>query len=168
MKGQNRANGVTVALKSGKLQAVWVGKAGSTADVIFDVTGYFTTGATGLRYYPITPIRDLDSTSGKGLSGSFISGTARVLTVGGLGGVPTDAKGISGNLTLLRPTSAGYGFIAPTISGTPASSTLNSTTGLTVANGFDVALSSGKLSIIWMGTTGSKANFSLDVTGYWK
>ena len=49
-----------------------------------------------------------------------------------------------------------------------ASSTLNSTTGLTVANGFDVALSAGKLSIIWMGTTGSKANFSLDVTGYWK
>ena len=48
------------------------------------------------------------------------------------------------------------------------SSTLNSTTGLTVANGFDVALSSGKLSIVWMGTTGSKANFSLDVTGYWK
>jgi hypothetical protein len=168
MKGQNRANGVTVALKSGKLQAVWVGKAGSTADVIFDVTGYFTTGATGLRYYPITPIRDLDSTTGKGLSGSFATKTARTLTVGGLGGVPTDAKGISGNLTLLKPTSAGYGFIAPTISGTPASSTLNSTTGLTVANGFDVALSSGKLSIIWMGTTGSKANFSLDVTGYWK
>jgi hypothetical protein len=37
-----------------------------------------------------------------------------------------------------------------------------------VANGFDVALSVGKLSIIWMGTTGTKANFSLDVTGYWK
>ena len=168
MKGQNRANGVTVALSGGKLQAVWVGKAGSTADVIFDVTGYFTPDATGLMYYPITPVRDLDSSTGNGLSGSFLTKTARTLTVGGLGGVPTDAKGISGNLTLIKPGSAGYGFIAPTISGTPASSTLNSTTGLTVANGFDVALSVGKLSIIWMGTTGSKANFSLDVTGYWK
>ena len=165
MKGQNRANGVTVALKAGKLQAVWVGKTGSTADVIFDVTGYFTSGTSGLRFYPITPIRDLDSTTGKGLSGSFASGTARVLSVAG---VPTDAKGISGNLTLIKPGSAGYGFIAPTIVGAPTSSTLNSTTGLTVANGFDVALSAGKLSIIWMGTTGSKANFSLDVTGYWK
>ena len=163
--GQNRANGVTVALKAGKLQAVWVGKTGSSADVIFDVTGYFTAGAGGLRFYPITPIRDLDSTTGKGLSGSFTSGTARVLTVAG---VPSTAAGISGNLTLLKPGSAGYGFIAPTITGAPTSSTLNSTAGLTVANGFDVALSAGKLSIVWMGTTGSKANFSLDVTGYWK
>ena len=168
MAGQNRANGVTVALKAGKLSAVWVGKPGSSVDVIFDVTGYFTAGTGGLRYYPISPVRDLDSTTGKGLSGSFATKTARTLTVGGLGGVPTDAAGISGNLTLLKPGSAGYGFIAPSIVGAPASSTLNSTTGLTVANGFDVALKSGKLSIVWMGTSGSHANFSLDVTGYWK
>ena len=42
--GATVANGVTVALKSGKLEAVWDGTAGSSADVIFDVTGYFTAG----------------------------------------------------------------------------------------------------------------------------
>jgi hypothetical protein len=168
MAGQNRANGVTVALSGGKLSAVWMGKAGSTADVIFDVTGYFVSGAGGLKYYPITPVRDLDSSIGTGLAGTFATGTARPLTVAGLGGVPADATGISGNLTVLSPSSAGYGFIAPTIVGSPTSSTLNSTTGLAVANGFDVAMSAGKVSIIWMGTVGSHANFSLDVTGYWK
>ena len=166
--GQNRANGVTVALKAGKLQAVWVGKTGSTADIIFDVTGYFTPGLGGQWYHPITPIRLLDSSTGKSLSGSFASKTARNLVVGGMGVIPVGAAGISGNLTLLTPSSAGYGFIAPTIPGAPTSSTLNSTTGLTVANGLDVALSGGKVAIVWVGTTGSHANFQLDITGYWE
>ena len=39
--GDNRANGVTVALGSGgKLSATYVGPAGTT-DLVFDVTGYF-------------------------------------------------------------------------------------------------------------------------------
>jgi hypothetical protein len=51
--GANGAGLVEAARMQAKrlaVYAVWVGKAGSTADVIFDVTGYFTTGATGLRY----------------------------------------------------------------------------------------------------------------------
>ena len=119
-------------------------------------------------YYPITPVRDLDSTTGKGLSGSFTSGTARILTVGGLGGVPTDAKGISGNLTVIGPSSNGYAFISPTTVASPTSSTVNTNTGVNCANGFDVALASGKVALIWAGTTGSKTNLQLDVTGYWK
>ena len=41
--GDNRANGLTVALGSGgKLSATYVAPAGNTTQVIFDVTGYFT------------------------------------------------------------------------------------------------------------------------------
>jgi hypothetical protein len=43
--GDNRANGVTVALGAtgtpGSLSVTWVSSAGATAQVIFDVTGYF-------------------------------------------------------------------------------------------------------------------------------
>ena len=165
----NRANGVTVALHAGKLQAVWVGTTGSSADVIFDVTGYFTADQTGLVYTPVYPGRYLNSSTGVGLSGGFVSGTSRSLTVGGLGQVPGTAAGISGNLSLVKPPSAGWAQVAPAIATTPSTSAVNAVVGQTVANGFDVLLSgSHKVSLIWVGKAGSKANLSLDVTGYWK
>jgi alpha-tubulin suppressor-like RCC1 family protein len=167
-KGKNTANGVTVALKSGKLQAVWVGTASSSADLIIDITGYFTADATGLHFYAVDPYRVLDSSSGVGLSGAFVSGTARTLAVGGTGDTPADAKGIAGNLTLVNPSSNGYAFAAPSIVGVPSSSTINSNAGLTAANGLDVSLdASGNLMLFWGGSAGSTANLQLDITGYW-
>ena len=166
--GVNCANGVTVALSGGKLQAVWVGKAGSSTDVIFDITGYFTADLTGLSYHPIVPARYLNSATGKGLSGVFSSNTPRTLSVGGVGQVPSDAAGVSGNLTVVGPTAGGWAQIAPTISGTPTSSTDNANKSQTIANGFDVPLSGVHVALIWVGGASSTANLQLDVTGYWK
>jgi large repetitive protein len=166
--GTSCANGVTVGLSGGKLDAVWVGKTGSSADVIFDVTGYFTADLTGLRFHPIVPARYLDSSINQGLSGGFGNRTARQLTVGGLGAVPADAAGISGNLTVVNPSSAGYAFISPGRVDAPTSSTVNVAIHQTAANGLDVALTGGRLWLIWVGTTGSTTHLQLDVTGYWK
>ena len=171
-KGQNCANGVTVALNAGNLRAVWVGGTSSTADVIFDVTGYFTHDASGLSFHPVPNYRVLSSSSGKGLSGAFTSGHVRMLAVGGTGGpagVPMDAAAIAGNLTLVYPSSNGYAYAADAMSGTPKSSTVNTTIHVTVANGLDVKLNAlGQLALVWVGTTGSTANLQLDITGYWK
>ena len=169
-KAHNTANGVTVALKSGKLQAVWCGTTGSSADVILDITGYFTADASGLKFYQIAPYRVLDSATNVGLSGTFATGTAQTLPVGGTGGVPTDAAGIAGNLTVIAPSSNGFAFIAPLISGAPSSSTVNTTPGVDAANGLDVSLDgSGHVMIIWVGNvTGSHAHLQLDINGYWK
>jgi hypothetical protein len=167
-KGVNIANGVTVALNAGKLQAVWVGAAGSSTDMVFDVTGYFTADLTGLRYHPIVPLRYLDSSTGTGLTGPFATNTSRVLVVAGVGTVPADAAGISGNLTLLNPSTGGFAFISPNAVGTPTSSTLNTSAHLTLANGFDVPFASGNVTLIWCGGIGSTTNMALDVTGYWK
>jgi hypothetical protein len=171
-KGKNTANGLTVALKSGKVAAVWVGTTGSSADVILDITGYFTTGSSGLQFFAVDPYRVLDSAGGTGLSGSFATATARSLAIGGTGGtsgVPAGAKGIAGNLTLILPSSAGYAFIAPSISGPVSSSTVNANSGVSVANGFDVSLDgSGNVMLVWVGVVGSTANLQLDITGYWK
>jgi hypothetical protein len=171
-KGKNTANGVTVALNAGRLQVIWMGTSGSTADVIFDVTGYFTPDQSGLSFYPVAPYRALDSSSGRGLPGVFSNGTVQLLTVGGAGGeggVPIDAAGIAGNLTLIHLSSNGYALAAPAIPGTPTSSTVNSTAYVTVANGLNVALDAGgELALVWMGTGGSTAHLQLDVYGYWK
>ena len=171
---KNRANGVTVALSGGKLGVVWVGSKGSSADVIFDVTGYFTAGMGGLKYHAIMPVRVLDSSKNIGLSGSFSTGsnpvsTKRTMLIGSSHGVPSDAAGISGNLTLIQPTVNGWAFIAPSITALPNSSTVNGNAYTNTANGFDVALSAtGYLDLIWKGTTGSHANLQMDITGYWK
>jgi hypothetical protein len=175
--GKNRANGVTVQLYNDRLQAVWIGTSTkSTADVIFDVTGYFTDDGSGLKYHPIEPTRMIDSSKNVGISGPFYAAQPKDMYVAGAtvvgDGIPveTGAGGISGNLTLISPTSDGYGFISPLKIAAPSSSTLNTTTGVTVANGFDVKLSgSGKVALVFRGQHSyNYANFQMDVTGYWK
>ena len=170
LAGKNTANGVTVQLKSGKVQAVWKGAAsGSNVDVILDITGWFTHDLTGMSFHPLNPYRALDSSRSWGLTGPFASGTKKTLTVCLLSTntPPFSAVGIAGNLTLVNPTANGWAQIAPTISGTPTSSTVNSVPGKTVANGFDVSMSSGKADLIYVGAGGT-AQLQLDVNGYWQ
>jgi phage baseplate assembly protein gpV len=167
-QGANIANGVTVALNAGKLQAVWDGTVGSSADVIFDITGYFTPDTSGLAYHPIVPDRLLDTSTNKGLTGAFTNLVSRPLVVGGVDAIPANAAGISGNLTVVNPSSNGFAFISPDAVASPTSSTININAHLSGANGFDVALDTGNLSLIWCGTVGSTADLQLDVTGYWK
>ena len=164
--GTNVANGVTVALSGGSLQVVWCGTNGSSADVIFDVTGYFTAGAGGLSYYPVMPVRVMDSSRNLGISGTFASRTAQLFT---LPNVPTGAAGISGNFTLLLPTTNGWALITPEIVAAPKTSTVNASGGHSEANGFDVSIgASNHVALEWAGEVGSTANLSLDITGFWK
>jgi hypothetical protein len=168
--GQIRANGVTIALSGGKLQIVWVADLPtSTVDVILDISGYFTADGTGLSFHPIVPDRILNTAANLGLSGPFVHNVSRSMTIAGLGQIPAGVAGIAGNLTLVAPSSNGYCFVAPSLSGLPKSSTVNTTAGVTAANGFDVALDgAGNLMLIWEGSAGSTANLQLDVTGYWQ
>jgi hypothetical protein len=170
--GQNTANGITVTLSGGNLQGVWVGDPGTSADVIFDITGYFTNdgSAGGQGYHPITPLRMGDTVTHAGGLTLFQPKTPQTMTIGGLGEIPSDASGISGNLTL-APTNIGYAFIGPIPVNVPGSSTVNVPQGRTYGNGFDVKLSStsnGRVSIVWVGDPGTTANITVDVTGYWK
>ena len=59
-RGDTRANGLTIKLSSaGRAYLVYIGgTAGvATADLIFDVTGYYRVGTGGLRFYPLDPRR---------------------------------------------------------------------------------------------------------------
>ena len=162
--GTNVANGITVALSGGSLQIVWCGLVGSSADVIFDVTGYFTAGAGGLSFYPITPTRVMDSSKNLGITGPFASRTAQLFTIPD---VMDRAAAISGNLTLLTPSTNGWALITPDIVASPMTSTVNASGGHSEANGFDVGLgTSNQVALEWAGEIGSTANLSLDITGY--
>ena len=122
---------------------------------------------TGTTYVPITPVRVLDSRIGVGLSGQFTANTARTWQVGGVGTIPADAVGVTGNVTVTRQGSVGSVAITPTSTNTPSTSTLNFPVGDNRANNVAVALSStGSLSAVYGAAAGKKTDLIFDVSGY--
>jgi hypothetical protein len=166
--GDDRANAVTVALSNtSTLSVTFVGPNNSqSAQVIFDVTGYFTPDMSGGVYFPLTPMRDLDTRNGTGgLAGPFTNHAARTFTVSG---IPTTATAVTGNLTVTGQTSGGYLFIGPNTMNNPTSSTLNFPRGDDRANAVTVAVGTGgALWVTFVGpSNGQSAQAIFDVTGY--
>jgi hypothetical protein len=173
--GDNRANAVTVPLTDGRLWVTFVGTAGTTTDVVFDVTGYFVGDASGATYVPLTPNRLVDPRLSPplGLTQSLRSGTPAQFTVVGRSldparNVPSGAVAITGNLTVTNQTSSGYLTLTPSEPvGTPATSTLNFPKGDNRANAVAVALSpTGTLWVTFIGGSGARTDVVFDVTGY--
>ena len=167
--GDDRANAVTVALGSGGTLSVTyaAGTLGPTAQLIFDVTGYFVPDLSGARYIPLNPSRLLDTRDGTGLTGAFSSRSARSFQVSG-GVVPTNASAVTGNLTVTGQTSPGFLYMGPNAVNNPTSSTLNFPLGDDRANAVTVALGGGgTLSVTYAASTmGPTAHVIFDVTGY--
>ena len=169
----DRANNVTVGLDGdGNLSVVFVGStASATTDLIFDITGYFVAGPWGATFIPIVPSRILDTRSGTGLAGPYVSKTPRSFPVAGQAGVPaTGTVAIVGNVTLARQTTGGYAFLGPTAPIAPTSSTINVPLGDNRANGLDVGLANdGTLGAVWIGATAaSSTDMIFDVLGYFR
>jgi hypothetical protein len=167
-KNDITAYGVTVALSpTGTMSATYMAASGST-DLVLDVTGFFTPDTTGETYHPLTPARLLDTRCGNGLSGKFVANVPRTFTVWGRGGVPTNAKAVTGNVTVTGSTSSWAIYIGPSPIAKPASSTINFVKGQVRANSLTVALSNtGKLSATFMSSAGNTTDLVFDVTGYY-
>jgi uncharacterized membrane protein YoaK (UPF0700 family) len=170
--GDVRANGLTADLNDdGDLSITYIGAAGATTHAALDITGYYVEGAGGLLFYPLNPGRVLDSRSGavlSGISGSFTSGTPKTLEVGSHWGVPAGAEAITGNLTVVGQTAAGFVSITPTPDSSPSTSTLNFPLGDIRANGVTVPLSSDDLSLVYKAAATKKTHLLLDLAGYFR
>ena len=166
--GDIRAAGVTVKLGAGgTLAALWSGVGGSRANLVFDAGGYFVPGTSGATFVPLNPARLLDTRTGNGLAGKFVTGQPRSFLAAGRGGVPSGAVAVTGNLTVVAPTSAGYLFVGPAASAKPPASNLNVPRGDIRAASVTVKLDpTGRLGIVWKGAAGASANVLFDVTGY--
>jgi hypothetical protein len=172
--GDTRANNVTAPLSgTGGVSITYRASAGRTTHFILDVTGYFINEdvAASHTYTDMAPARVLDSRPAFqiGLSGVFQANVNRQFDVAGQGGVPANAKAITGNLTVVNQTRAGYVSLAteapPTI---PATSTLNFPAGDTRANGVTIKLNaSGGLWAVYKAPPGASTHLILDVTGYY-
>jgi hypothetical protein len=168
--GDVRANNFTSPVADdGSLAVVYKAAAGKKSHVIVDITGYFLEGEGEATFNTIVPLRVMD-TRPVGHVGSVTTLAANVpqtLSVAGTGDIPSDAVAITGNLTVVGQTSAGFLALTPNPTSTPSTSTLNFPLGDTRANGVSVPLNaSGDLSIVFKGAGGT-ANAALDVTGYY-
>jgi hypothetical protein len=97
-------------------------------DVLVDVTGWFSSGFTG-----VTPYRALD-TRNPGVF-AFAPGQSRNLKVAGVGGVPATGVGaVAMNVTATQPTETGFLTIWRSGRLMPEASSLNFVAGQTVPN----------------------------------
>ena len=130
---------------------------GST-DVIADVQGWFAapvaagTTLPGSTYFPISPVRVLDTRAGVGTPGGAIGqlGTQGVIDVpiSGVAGVPGNATGVVLNVTAAdSPGPESYLTLYPTGTTRPVASNLNFVAGETIPNLVIVRLGGGKVSI---------------------
>ncbi len=175
-RGDIRANSVTVPLGAGGV--LWVtfeGTAGAHADVVFDVTGCFVPNTSGATYVALTPNRLVDSRAPThlGLTSSLTSKVPAPFGVTGRSAdaaldVPADAVAVTGNLTAVGATSAGYFSLTPDApSGPPTTSTLNFPKEDTRANAVTIPLGQdGVLWVTFVGTTRTHADVVFDVSGY--
>ena len=171
-RGDDRANAVYVALgNGGTLSITYVAYVpGGTAQVIFDVTGYYSPDPSGAMFIPLMPGRILDTRDGTGgLSGALASRSAQTFSVTRAGtGVPSNATAVTGNLTVTQQNSRGFMYIGPVAMNNPTSSNLNFPMNDNRANAVTVALGAGgTLSITYAATAPTlSAQAIFDVTGY--
>ena len=162
----------TVATDPQDSNAVWVG------DPYANGSGKWSTkihqivvGGAGAGYFPVTPVRVLNSRDGTGMPGGlaalFTANVPLTFPVGGTHGIPANAVAITGNLTVTGQTAAGYISVTPTATVNPSSSTLNFPLGDTRANNVTISLAAdGSLAAVYKAVAGKHTNVILDVTGY--
>lgn len=175
-KGDDRANGATVALSPQGTVGAWYGAgSGNTVHLVIDVTGYFLTGSGGAGYVPFGPHRVLDTRPNSGivnLSGRFTGGQHRVIQIAGMYGLPASGMvAVTGNLTVVAPSGAARGlvFLGPDPTDAPTSSTINFPRGDTRANNVIVPVNAdGTLSAVLIAARSAaiSADLVLDITGY--
>jgi hypothetical protein len=161
--GDIRANGVFAPLSSAGTLSI---TAMMKTQVVFDVTGYFLNGA-GATWVPLGPTRLLD-TRIAGSGGAFRSQVPRSIHIAGVKGVPSNAVGVTANLTAAGETTGGYLSVTRKPTATLSTSTLNFPTGDVRANNLTTPLAAdGSISIVFAGAaTWATTEVVLDVTGY--
>ena len=118
-------------------------------------------------YFPLPPLRVLDTRANLGLSGAFRANIARDFQVADGTTIPIDAVAVTGNITVTKQTKAGYLVLAPAAGS--ATSTVNFPVGDNRANGVTVSLSgSGSLNAMFKSKAGATTHILFDVTGYFK
>lgn len=118
------------------------------------------------RFYPITPCRLVDTRSTE--APALTALTTRTFQVQGKCGVPVGAKAAALNATVFQPAFNGHLRLFPSGATLPTISTINFQSGIVIANGAVVSLSTNTedLAVYTYLTNPGTTHFILDITGY--
>jgi hypothetical protein len=173
--GDTRSNGLIVAIGlNGTVSAVYKGPSG-TANLILDVTGYYSAAPDGLVYHPLNPGRYVDTRRPLGPEG-YINGLTgaqgsapRSVQVNGHYGVSIDAQAVTGNLTVVGQTAAGFVTVGNSSVALPPTSTINFPLGDIRANGVNVPVDdTGNLWFVARTSGGGTVQLVFDLSGYFE
>jgi phosphoesterase family protein len=135
--------------------------AAGSADVIVDVSGYFTDGtATGRFFTPQNPVRILDTRPGAPVGPN----ATRVLQVGGVAGVPRFATAVVVNVTVTNTSAGGFLTVHPSTTALPVASDLNWTPDKTIPN--LVVATLGNTGAISLYNSTGTTDVIVDLVGY--
>jgi hypothetical protein len=164
--GRIKANAAIVTAGAGQAVSVY---ATNTTDVILDVTGYFTTDASALAFFPVQPCRVADTRLPNGpLGGPMLhNGEARDFPVlQSACNIPATAQAYSLNLAVVPRNGRSLLFLTawPTGQAQPLTSTLNAPTGTIVANAAIIPAGTG--GDITTYPFGNDTDLIIDINGY--
>ncbi|MFF4379989.1 hypothetical protein [Kitasatospora sp. NPDC001547] len=158
-------NLVTVPVVNGKVN---LRNSAGEVDLVADVAGYYTDGATGSAFSLITPARFLDTRDGTGTGtpGRRVGAGGVVnLQVAGVNGVPaTGVTAVVMNVIAVNPTGSGHVTVYPDGRPLPFASNLNYEAGQVVANLVTVPVVNGKVNLR---NSAGEVDLVADVTGYY-
>ena len=166
LAGQTVANSVLVPVVDSDVQVCGGGDANASADVILDLTGYFTTSAAS-GYQPVTPDRVLDTRNGTGAADAKVAANAGVpVAIAGADSIPSGISAVAVHVTVTD--TAGNGWIAaePDGAGVPGTSSLNYLKGQTISNTVIVPVGKDGEIELYNGGAGGSVDLIADVSGY--
>ncbi len=125
----------------------------------------------GTGFYTLKPCRLIDTRGATGpLGGPSIAGmSVRLFAVGGTCGIPTNARSIAANVTVVNPAVPGDLRIYRGDIGAPLASSINFIQSRSRANNLLVALSlDGRATLAIQNDASGPVNVVLDISGYFR
>ena len=124
----------------------------------------------GLDFHTLTPCRIADTRNAVGPLGgpALVSGSTRIFAVNEICGVPSTARAVAINVTVVNSTAGGYLTLYPAGTALPLASTINFRSGIVRANNAILSVgASGQVSV-FCGMASGSTDFVLDVTGFFE
>jgi hypothetical protein len=161
--GQTVANSVIVPVVNGSISIY--NEATGSADVIADISGYFTQSA-GDGYATVPLKRILDTRGGTGAAKAKIAGNSGIpVTIAGVDSIPAGVTAVAVHLTVTDTTGGGWIAAEAYGAGIPGTSSLNYGRGQTISNTVVVPVAAnGKIELYNGGA--SAVDLLADVSGY--
>ena len=140
------------------------GQAGAANPTVFTVTA---PPSAGLGFYTVSPCRLVDTRGAQGPA--IAAGASRTFTFAGACGLPSGAKSVSLNVTVVAGSTGGNVVVYPGDLAAPGTSTLNFVAGQTRANNAVMGLATNGAGTVGVKNRAAAAvHLVVDVTGYFQ